>query len=114
MRFRHHRSATERRMHKHLVGEHLSLKVLTKRDALSVARCRTGPSSSCLVACRRREHLSLATLMNFAASRDRTHVLATIHPRNDATVAVDDECVLWSNAAGIFSLAKSVQGPFRQ
>lgn len=29
-------------------------------------------------------------------------------------IAVDDECVYWSSSAGIFSLAKTVQGPFAQ
>ena len=45
---------------------------------------------------------------------DGTHpsVLVTM-PRGNA-LAVDDECVYWSNPAGVFSLAKSAQGPISQ
>jgi len=36
-------------------------------------------------------------------------------PFNDGgDVAVDDECVYWLNSEGIFSLAKTAQGPFNQ
>jgi hypothetical protein len=31
---------------------------------------------------------------------------------NATSVAVDDQCVYWSGPPGIFSLAKTAQGPF--
>jgi hypothetical protein len=39
-------------------------------------------------------------------------IVATMPPTDPTAVAVDDECVYWSNARGIFSVAKSAQGPF--
>jgi hypothetical protein len=32
----------------------------------------------------------------------------------NAAIAVDDECIYWSSAGGIFSLAKTADGPFEQ
>lgn len=41
-------------------------------------------------------------------------ILATMPAGGGGSVAVDDECVYWSNALGIFSLAKTAEGPFAQ
>ncbi|HLK39823.1 MAG TPA: hypothetical protein VKU41_23865 [Polyangiaceae bacterium] len=41
-------------------------------------------------------------------------VVATMPPLGQGSVSVDDECVYWSNSEGIFSLAKTAQGPFQQ
>jgi hypothetical protein len=41
-------------------------------------------------------------------------ILATMPAGGGGSVAVDDQCVYWSNALGIFSLAKTAEGPFAQ
>jgi hypothetical protein len=41
-------------------------------------------------------------------------ILATMSPGMSGAVAVDDECVYWSNPLGIFNLAKTAEGPFAQ
>jgi hypothetical protein len=41
-------------------------------------------------------------------------ILATMPASGGGSVAVDDACVYWGNALGIFSLAKSAAGPFAQ
>ena len=41
-------------------------------------------------------------------------VLATMSANASGSVAVDDECIYWSNASGIFSVAKAATGPFTQ
>ena len=37
-----------------------------------------------------------------------------VKTRDAGSIAVDDECVYWSNADGIFSVAKTARGPFDQ
>ncbi|MGD0837729.1 MAG: hypothetical protein ABSB49_13890 [Polyangia bacterium] len=41
-------------------------------------------------------------------------ILATMSSTGGGSVAVDDQCVYWSNSLGIFSLAKTAEGPFAQ
>jgi hypothetical protein len=41
-------------------------------------------------------------------------IIASMPPSDSIAVAVDDECVYWSSSNGIFSLAKSADGPFNQ
>jgi hypothetical protein len=41
-------------------------------------------------------------------------VLVTMPLSDGPSVAVDDECIYWSNSQGIFSLAKTAEGPFEQ
>jgi hypothetical protein len=41
-------------------------------------------------------------------------ILATMPSTVRGSVAVDDECIYWSNARGIYSLAKTAEGPFVQ
>ena len=37
-----------------------------------------------------------------------------VKTRDAGGIAVDDECVYWSNVDGIFSVAKTARGPFDQ
>lgn len=39
-------------------------------------------------------------------------ILATVPSGGGGFIAVEDECIYWSNALGIFSLAKTAEGPF--
>jgi hypothetical protein len=41
-------------------------------------------------------------------------ILATMPASGGGSLAVDDACVYWGNALGIFSLAKTAEGPFAQ
>ena len=41
-------------------------------------------------------------------------IIATMPANGGGSVAVDDECVYWQKALGIFSLAKTAEGPFAQ
>jgi hypothetical protein len=41
-------------------------------------------------------------------------LIATMPSEAGGSVAVDDECVYWANAEGIFSVAKTAMGPFAQ
>jgi streptogramin lyase len=49
-----------------------------------------------------------------AADGSSFAIIATMSSTGGGSVAVDDECVYWSNALGIFSLAKTAEGPFAQ
>ena len=53
-------------------------------------------------------------LGRMAADGSSFAILATMSSTGGGSVAVDDECVYWSNALGIFSLAKTAEGPFVQ
>jgi hypothetical protein len=41
-------------------------------------------------------------------------LIATMPVSEGKALAVDDECIYWSNADGLFSLGKSIFEPFRQ
>jgi hypothetical protein len=53
-------------------------------------------------------------LGRMAADGSASVILATMPAGGGGSVAVDDECVYWSNAFGIYSLAKTAEGPFAQ
>ncbi len=53
-------------------------------------------------------------LGRMAADGSSFAILATMSSTGGGFVAVDDACVYWSNALGIFSLAKTAEGPFAQ
>ena len=53
-------------------------------------------------------------LGRMAADGSSFAILVTMSSTGGGSVAVDDECVYWSNAFGIFSLAKTAEGPFAQ
>ena len=53
-------------------------------------------------------------LGRMAADGSASVILATMPADGGGSVAVDDECVYWSNSLGIFSLAKTAEGPFAQ
>ena len=53
-------------------------------------------------------------LGRMSADGSASVILATMPAGGGGSVAVDDECIYWSNALGIFSLAKTAEGPFAQ
>jgi hypothetical protein len=58
--------------------------------------------------------LTMDTLAKVPRDGSCPNDLVHMPPAYSRAVAVDDECVYWSSTAGIFSLAKSAEGPFRQ
>jgi hypothetical protein len=58
---------------------------------------------------------SVRSIVRIPADGGCAAVLVTMPPSDyDSALAVDDECIYWANADGIFSLAKSVYEPSRQ
>jgi hypothetical protein len=55
-----------------------------------------------------------SSLERIAADGSCPVVLVNMPASQGPSVAVDDECVYWSNPEGIFSLAKTAPGPFDQ
>ena len=53
-------------------------------------------------------------LARMALDGSGSTILATMPASGGGSVAVDDACVYWGNALGIFSLAKTAAGPFTQ